>query len=314
VSPNVRLALFGGLALLVLALLAMLFAWSWQLLARHAALGRPVLALKRWMRGRDIVDAGRGRYPRLWRFVAGRFSSATMFGLHLTLGLAVTVVALLAFAKIADDVSEQDDLAHLDALVAGVVSAHRTPALATTCSAVSVIGAPVTVGAVTVLVGLLLAARRRWWLASVWVATVAGGGLLNLLLKTAFRRERPPGAAAFLHGQSWSFPSGHVLGATVCFGMLAYLVVRRDGPVGARRVEVIAAAASLILLIGATRVCLGVHYTTDVFAALAAGAMWLAVCISGLGVASRRGSARVATQKAKGPAPLDAPESVCRRR
>ena len=81
------------------------------------------------------------------------------------------------------------------------------------------------------------------------------------------------------------------MGATVAYGMLAFLLLLRARDRGwseATRTALVGAASLVVALIGASRICLGVHYTTDVIGALAAGAMWLAVCISGLEELRRR--------------------------
>lgn len=216
---------------------------------------------------------------------SSRAAVAGVFGLHATLGLAVSVIALGAFAKVADDVLEQNDLARVDAVVAGVVAAHRTPGGVDACRAASAAGAPLAVAVLGLVVAVALMARRRRVLAGAWVATLAGGGLLDRVLEAAFHRPRPAGAAAFLPHHSWSFPSGHAMGATVCYGMLAFLLLReprqRAWAAGVRA-AIVVAAGLVVLLVGLSRVCLGVHYATDVVGAFAAGAMWLAACISGV--------------------------------
>ena len=50
--------------------------------------------------------------------------------------------------------------------------------------------------------------------------------MLDWMLKQIIQRPRPPGALVFLHGESFSFPSGHAMGSVLGYGMLAYLLVR----------------------------------------------------------------------------------------
>jgi undecaprenyl-diphosphatase len=77
------------------------------------------------------------------------------------------------------------------------------------------------------------------------------------------------------------------MGSLVAYGMLAYLLVRELH--GRRpRLAVIAGATVLVLLIGLSRIYLGVHYFSDVIGGYAAGVVWLAACISGLEVARRK--------------------------
>ncbi|HKO15135.1 MAG TPA: phosphatase PAP2 family protein [Gemmatimonadaceae bacterium] len=103
-----------------------------------------------------------------------------------------------------------------------------------------------------------------------------------------FQRPRPPGAARFLHGASFSFPSGHALGSVIGFGMLAYLLAGFWSPARRHRFLVAATADLLVLAIGLSRLYLVVHYLSDVIAGYAAGLVWLAACITGVEIALRQ--------------------------
>jgi membrane-associated phospholipid phosphatase len=77
------------------------------------------------------------------------------------------------------------------------------------------------------------------------------------------------------------------MGSLVAYGMLAYLLIR-EGHRHGQRVAVIGCSVLLILLIGLSRMYLGVHYFSEVIGGYAAGMVWLAACISGLEVVRRR--------------------------
>jgi undecaprenyl-diphosphatase len=125
-------------------------------------------------------------------------------------------------------------------------------------------------------------------LAWAWAAAAAGGAILDYLLKTTIHRSRPEYAASFLHGSSYSFPSGHAMGSVIGYGFLAYAVVITSQRRGWQRGIVIGVAAVLALLIGLSRVYLGVHYPSDVAGGWAAGLVWLAVCVTGYRVVAGR--------------------------
>ena len=91
-----------------------------------------------------------------------------------------------------------------------------------------------------------------------------------------------------LTARGWSFPSGHAMGSLVAYGMLAYLLLRETHLGRHQRMLVIISAALLVLLIGLSRLYLGVHYFSDVIGGYAAGVVWLAACISGLEIVRRR--------------------------
>jgi len=100
------------------------------------------------------------------------------------------------------------------------------------------------------------------------------GIFLMQLLKPVFGRERPP--LPWLGDASgFSFPSGHTLMATVFYGFLSYWAFRNKGIAG--RGFWVAGLGCLPVLIGFSRVYLGVHYASDVLAGWAAGVAWIGV-------------------------------------
>jgi undecaprenyl-diphosphatase len=145
------------------------------------------------------------------------------------------------------------------------------------------------------VMGALLALwfwRRRAydWLIVCLVA-VPGGMLLNAALKHAFRRARPSFDDPLLSLLTYSFPSGHTAAATVFYGLLACYLVRGAHAWLARVLAVVGAVA-MVMLVALSRMYLGVHYLSDVLAAAAEGAAWLAICITAVSTWHRRRLAR----------------------
>lgn len=216
-----------------------------------------------------------------------RFARGAYLGLHLTSGLLVSLAGLWLFGAITEDVIHHDPLTQFDVTVLEWLHRHATPAGYAIANAISRVGSPVTMSALALGMGLLLAIRRQWILLCGWLAAFAGGGLLNEALKLLIKRPRPPYAGAFLHHYSWSFPSGHAMGSLIGYGMLAYVLVVLWIHSRRAQVSVVLGAASLIVAIGVSRLYLGVHYFSDVVGGYAAGVLWLSACISGLDVARR---------------------------
>ncbi|QGP78296.1 phosphatase PAP2 family protein [Sphingobium sp. CAP-1] len=106
---------------------------------------------------------------------------------------------------------------------------------------------------------------RALWLLLV----VLGGTLLNLILKQIFAAPRPDLLPHLDMVNSYSFPSGHSAGNMIFFGAVSMLVGRRGFYV---------AAAMMIVLIGISRVWLGVHWPSDVAAGWIEGLGWIAFC------------------------------------
>ena len=125
--------------------------------------------------------------------------------------------------------------------------------------------------------------------------------LLDQLLKTHYTRQRPDLSDAILSADGYSFPSGHALNGTVILCAIGYLVARAV-PTWTSKSAVFAAFITLDLAIAASRLYLGVHWTSDVAAGLAAGLLWVTATTSGYELV-RQYSLRGARERASAAAP-----------
>lgn len=122
---------------------------------------------------------------------------------------------------------------------------------------------------------LLLAGRYRTSLFTL--IAVSGGMLLSTFLKMGFDRARPDLVPHVTTVYTASFPSGHSMMAAVTYFTLAAILSRvHSSPL--LNAYLLIVAALITLLVGASRVYLGVHWPTDVLAGWAAGAAWAALC------------------------------------
>lgn len=212
---------------------------------------------------------------------------AAAFGLRLALSIAIALGAFWLFVEIADNVIDHDKLSRFDALAMAALAPWRTSAGLAIAAAVSRIGT-VPVMSLLALVVLLTLHRHNWRaVIVVWTLGMGGGKAVEAVLKHTFHRTRPIGALAHLSGPSYSYPSGHSMGAMIGYGLLAYMVLRRVRRPMARAV-VTASAALVILAVGLSRLVLAVHYFTDVIGGFAAGAVWLALSLVAVEAARER--------------------------
>ena len=117
---------------------------------------------------------------------------------------------------------------------------------------------------------LALAASRSWRVLCALALAVGAEQVVVAALKGFLERPRPTGDNAFAHAAGFSLPSGHAAASAALFGLLAWAVARSARP--AVSAAVLAGACTFILLMGASRVVLGVHYPSDVLAGWLAGA------------------------------------------
>jgi len=138
------------------------------------------------------------------------------------------------------------------------------------------------------VVALILTLRRRWLFLAGWTAALAGAAILNVALKYIIQRPRPIYAAEFVTHYSYGYPSGHAMESLVGYGMLAYLLVVFSGPSRRLQSTIVLAAAILIGAIVLSRLCLGVHYLSDIIGGYSGGVFWLSACIAALEITRRR--------------------------
>lgn len=219
----------------------------------------------------------------LARWFDGHFRSLrAAIGALLTVGLIVCAGALLVFAALAV-LTEGGWIQAMDEAVLLWMYGHSTPFLDSWALKLSTLGSTVVaVMIVLVASAFLWIGRHRWTLAVLWSAML-GSAVLSTTLKAAFARPRPM-LWDRTHASEASFPSGHAMSAVVIYGTLAYLVARLEKERWMRLLT-FGVAAVAILIIGLTRLYLGVHYPSDVIAGYAVALAWATFCALAIEVA-----------------------------
>jgi len=151
---------------------------------------------------------------------------------------------------------------------------------------VSLLGSTHVVLTVVVIAVALLLRRGRRADALLVAVAVAGGEVLDALLKSEFARPRPHMSDPLATAQGFSFPSGHAMASLTLCGILAYVLAH--GQPLPRGLRIGATALAIVVAIGLSRVYLGVHYMSDVLAAWAAGLAWLGLCVAAMRTALLR--------------------------
>ena len=212
---------------------------------------------------------------KAWSFIKDRLRVGKRYGIGLPVGVACFALSILSFVAIVDSLSGKGTLFDLDLKINACTIKAANPGLSAFLGAISDLGSIYLVVMVAVIVGVILFIRKNWWrLLALFLAVGIGQAVLNIL-KVVFQRPRPK-TEMFVF--SYSFPSGHVFSATVLYGFCIYLTFRFiNNPV--IKWTVSALLVLLILLIGFSRIYLGVHWLSDTLAGYVTGFAWLLFCI-----------------------------------
>lgn len=202
---------------------------------------------------------------------------------RILLVFVVLVPALVAFGKLASEMMEGDTLAFDRWLLIHL----RTPAdpsvpigpdwLHEAMVDFTALGGGAVLTLITLLAAGYLLARRKAAMALFLTVAIAAGGILNTLLKYGFVRERPDVVPHLVEVSSASFPSGHAMNSAVVYLTLGALLARSMGDWRIRG-YLLMVSMLLVILIGFTRIYVGVHWPTDVLAGWAVGAAWAILC------------------------------------
>jgi len=199
-----------------------------------------------------------------------------------TIVASLVVIGLVGcFAVLASEVIEEEANAFDHAVLHALRSSDGPPVgppwLSTAMANLSALGSSAVITLVVVLTSIFLLLLRRARHALLVVGCVVGAALTILILKGFVGRARPTIGVGIDMPESLSFPSGHSLIAAAMYPTLGLLLSTIFEERGAK-VFVLASSVLVAVLVGFTRVYLGVHYPTDVFAGWLLGASLAITC------------------------------------
>lgn len=278
----------GVLACVVVLVVVVGLAARW--IGRHP---NRALAPFRRLAARPAVVRSRERYARELAFLAGRVSPAGALGLALTGQLAVLALLGAAFGVVTEDVLDDDRVLGVDGPVAGFLIGRREPGLTTAMRLMTELGSVRVVVPLLLAVGLLARWRSSSWRPSVLLALAAVGAVAaSTTIKLIVARPRPD-AEALVTALGYGFPSGHSTQAAAVWLAVAVVLgslTRRAGV----RAALGAAAMVVVVMVGVSRVYLGVHAPTDVLGGWALGALWTCAVLTAMRLLEHRVAGRAA--------------------
>ena len=212
---------------------------------------------------------------------------------RLLAAIAVVSGLVLAFLQIADEMSEGG----MEAFDNSILMLFRDPNnvdqiigpswVHEMVRDITALGSFAVLGLIVVAVCSYLILARQRAEALLIAVSVLGGTLLSTLLKMGYNRPRPD-LVAMSHQFTASFPSGHAMLSAVTFLTLGALLARL-APTRALQIFSLSMAIFLTLLVGSSRLYMGVHYPSDVLAGWCLGAAWALLCTSVAAALQRRG-------------------------
>ena len=185
--------------------------------------------------------------------------------------LVVALVAALVFLVLLGEVAE-GELMRLDALAyQTIVEGLRSDALTPFMEGFTSLASVVVLAVMAAAIAALAPGKAPGWCVSINLACVV---ILNALLKIIVQRPRPEGFR-LIEEAGYSFPSGHSMVAMAFFGLLIWMIWRHHRH-DAMRVVWCVVFGLVIVMVGVSRVYLGVHYASDVIAGFCVSLVWLA--------------------------------------
>lgn len=198
---------------------------------------------------------------------------------RLSLWLGGAAFALLIFVRITRELIE-GDVSPADSAILHAVIRMRMPWLTVSAIDVTALGSTTLVilfSAFTLVVLLVLRDRLG---ALQLLAASAGAGILTVVTKDTIERTRPEEVQQLIVVSGFSYPSGHSLSTSALYLTIAIIGSRYIRHSGAKA-AIFLAVSAVVIMVGASRVYLGVHYATDVVSGISLGAAW-ALVLAGL--------------------------------
>jgi membrane-associated phospholipid phosphatase len=215
-----------------------------------------------------------------WSFGhSGPLGSYAPIFLVMILGGIATICAGYLFVVLVEQFQRSTSLVyHADQIIQTWFGHERQPAMTVLLSAATSLGSTAGLGVIVGVVTAILFLRKERASAIFVIVTAVTGALLNLGLKAIFARARPDLTFAITTSRYYSFPSGHAMGSFISLGALAYIALRQKWP-WSTKTATLATILTLIVLVGLSRVYLGVHWASDIVGGWSAGTVWLSAAV-----------------------------------
>jgi membrane-associated phospholipid phosphatase len=186
------------------------------------------------------------------------------------------MISLYVFSKMLEDVLSRESIVRLDLAVNAYIALIASPALTKVMALLTSIAGPLFMGVLSIILFAVLIYRKKKHHALFLAVAMLMGLFTELFVKIFVHRLRPENA--LLHVSGYSFPSGHAMMATIFFLIVAYSF-KDEIKNTLLRILFVVSNIALVLVIAFSRVCLNVHWLSDVIAGFAAGMFWFTLIL-----------------------------------
>ncbi|MEK7464028.1 MAG: bifunctional DedA family/phosphatase PAP2 family protein [Patescibacteria group bacterium] len=209
-----------------------------------------------------------------YRFVNKQFH---IFAKYELITLVANLAGLFIFFKtVQDALSDHAFMADFDVWINFFFLTHATAVWLTFMNVITNVFSPEMIAAAGLAAMIYFIYKKSWRYAVITFSSIGGGFVLNSIMKALVMRARPE--TAFLIETGYSFPSGHAVAATIFFALAIYIFARRIQLLVWRELFIVVCVA-LGLLVGFSRIYLGVHWVSDVVAGIGFGLFWTTLMI-----------------------------------
>ena len=216
------------------------------------------------------------RHPKFFSFLKSRLTTKQFSGLPLTILSLIFLYTIFLFTETILEVTHKGILFKFDLMLANLVYYFRNATMVKVMLFITMFGSKLTVTILTIAItSIFILYRKKRYILPLLVSII-GSTATTWSIKFIMHRPRP--LQAYYHAIGFSFPSGHATIAVAFYGFLSFIAVMELKSLKSR-FNAILTGLALIILIGASRLYLDVHYFSDVWAGYLIGTIWLVVAI-----------------------------------
>jgi membrane-associated phospholipid phosphatase len=230
-------------------------------------------------------------------FIKNRFNINSKNGLYLTIGFILVSFFTYVFINFIEGLFGSDEtLAIYDLNLLNKIQDLRTPFLNKFMLLVTYLGNWQVILAISIVVICIFAIFKKWKFIVALAISSIFGEIFVYAAKNIIKRQGPPLRYLILLEKDFSFPSGHSFISIAFYGLLFFFIFDYAKSKAIKVLSVFA-GCSMVLLISFSRIYLGVHWPSDVFASLASGIVMITIIITFLKVDSKFGFKKAAQKQ-----------------